>query len=275
MTLLKLVDFYPNHKDILGNDDIKGYDVYTKTDEKIGNVDDVLVDESGRFRYFVIDTGLWIFGKKVLLPVGRARTDYDRHRVYATGMTKEQAENLPEYNENTTVDYDYEERVRNVYRPKATAAATPTYDRNTYTYARDQELYGTDSQEHQNLKLYEERLIANKNRQKTGEVAIGKHVETETARVSVPVEKERVIIERTNPSNTREVAPGEADFREGEAARMDVYEESADIQKKAVVREEVSVRKEVEHDTVDRTETVRREELDIDTDGNTVIDRNR
>ena len=275
MALAKLADFYPNHKDILGDDDIKGYDVYAQTDEKIGSVDDVLVDESGRFRYFVIDTGLWIFGKKVLLPVGRARTDYDRHRVYATGMTKEQAENLPEYNENTTVDYDYEERVRNVYRPKATAAATPTYDRNIYTYDRDRELYDTSSQEHQNLKLYEERLIANKNRQKTGEVAIGKRVETETAKVSVPVEKERVVIERTNPTDTREVAPGEADFREGEAARMEVYEESADIQKKAVVREEVSVRKEVERDTVDRTETVRREELDVDTDGNTVIDTNR
>jgi uncharacterized protein (TIGR02271 family) len=275
MTLLKLADFYPNHKAVLGEYDIKGYDVYAQTDEKIGSVDDVLVDESGRFRYFVIDTGLWIFGKKVLLPVGRARTDYDRHRVYATGMTKEQAENLPEYNENTTVDYDYEERVRNVYRPTATAAATPTYDRNTYTYDRDRELYDTSSQEHQNLKLYEERLIANKNRQKTGEVAIGKRVETETATVSVPVEKERVVIERTNPTDTRAVAPGEADFREGEAARMEVYEESADIQKKAVVREEVSVRKEVERDTVDRTETVRREELDVDTDGNTVIDTNR
>ncbi|HAA29436.1 MAG TPA: photosystem reaction center subunit H [Cyanobacteria bacterium UBA8553] len=275
MILLKLADFYPNHKALLGEDDIKGYDVYAQTDEKIGDVYDVLVDESGRFRYFVIDTGLWIFGKKVLLPVGRARTDYDRHRVYATGMTKEQAENLPEYNENTTVDYDYEERVRNVYRPTATATATPTYDRNTYTYDRDRELYDTSSQEHQNLKLYEERLIANKNRQKTGEVAIGKRVETETATVSVPVEKERVVIERTNPTDTREVAPGEADFREGEAARMEVYEESADIQKKAVVREEVSVRKEVERDTVARTETVRREELDVDTDDNTVIDTNR
>lgn len=275
MTLLKLADFYPNHKDILGDDDIKGYAVYSETDEKIGDVYDVLVDESGRFRYFVIDTGLWVFGKKVLLPVGRARTDYDRHRVYATGMTKEQAENLPEYNENTTVDYDYEERVRNVYRAKPTAAATPTYDHKTYTYDRDRELYDTNSQDRQNLKLYEERLIANKNRQKTGEVTIGKHVETNTAKVSVPVEKERVVIERTNPTDTREVAPGEANFREGEAARMEVYEEFADIQKKAVVREEVNIRKEVKRDTVDRTETIRREELDVDTHGNPVIDRNR
>jgi uncharacterized protein (TIGR02271 family) len=56
-----------------------------------------------------------------------------------------------------------------------------------------------NQQDHQNLKLYEERLVANKSRVKTGEVSVGKHVETETARVAVPVEKERVIIERTTP----------------------------------------------------------------------------
>jgi uncharacterized protein (TIGR02271 family) len=276
MALVKLADFDPNYKqDIFGGDDIKGYDVYAENEEKIGSVYDMLIDESGRFRYFVIDTGFWIFGKKVLLPVGRTRIDVGQHRVYATGMTKEQVENLPEYDESITVDYDYEERVRNVYRPTATAGTAPSYDRENYTYDRDRELYDTNEQNQQNLKLYEERLITNKNRQKTGEVMIGKHVETNTATVSVPVEKERVIIERTRPSDTTEVAPGEANFREGEAARMEIYEESADIEKKAYVREEVSVRKEVERDTVDRTETLRREELDVDTEGNPIIDRNQ
>ncbi|HEY9665316.1 MAG TPA: DUF2382 domain-containing protein [Coleofasciculaceae cyanobacterium] len=276
MALVELGNFYPNYKqDIFGGDDIKGYDVYSATNEKLGGVYDVLVDESGRFRYFVIDTGFWVFGKKVLLPVGQARMDYSNHRIYATAMTKEQAENLPEYQSDMTVDYDYEERVRNVYRPTTAATAAPAYDRNTYSYDHDQELYNVSEQNHQNLKLYEERLITNKNRQKTGEVAIGKHIETEQARVSVPVEKERVVIERNTPSGTREVAPGEADFHEGEAARMEVYEESADIQKKAYVREEVSIRKEVEHDTVDATETIRREELDIDTQGRPVIDKDR
>ena len=63
--------------------------------------------------------------------------------------------------------------------------------------------------------------------------------------------------------------------RGGEVARMEVYEETADIQKKAFVREEVNIRKEVIHETVDATETLRREELDVDTDGNPVINRNQ
>lgn len=278
MALVKLADAYPNYKqEIFGGDDIKGYDVYTATDEKVGSVYDALVDETGRFRYLVIDTGFWVFGKKVLAPIGRVRMDYDRHRAYITGLTKDQAERLPEYNDNMTVDYDYEERVRGIYRPTTTTApvSSSTYDRNTYNYEHDRSLYDTNEQNHQKIKLYEERLLTSKQRQKTGEVAVGKHVETETARVSVPIEKERVIIERSNPTDTREVTPGTVDFHEGEVARMEVYEETADIEKKAYVREEVSIRKEVERDTVDATETIRREELDIDVDGKPMINKNR
>ncbi len=126
-----------------------------------------------------------------------------------------------------------------------------------------------------NVKLYEERLVVDKERQKAGEVSIGKHVETQTQSVAVPVEKERIVIERTTPTNERVVSPGAADFSGGEVARVDIYEESAEIGKEAFVREEVRVRKEVEHETVQAEETIRREELDIDVDGNPTIRRDR
>lgn len=124
----------------------------------------------------------------------------------------------------------------------------------------------------ESLKLYEERLVVDKDRQKAGEVAIGKHVETETAEVAVPVEKERIVVERKDATGNTVVNPGSVDFREGEVARVDLYEETANIDKQAFVREEVSVRKEVEKDTVQASETIRREELDVDADGD-VIER--
>lgn len=62
-------------------------------------------------------------------------------------------------------------------------------------------------------------------------------------------------------------------FNEGEVSRVDVYEETADIQKQAFVREEVKVRKEVEQDVVSAKETIRREELDVETNGDAVVDR--
>jgi uncharacterized protein (TIGR02271 family) len=125
----------------------------------------------------------------------------------------------------------------------------------------------------ENVKLYEERLIVNKEREKAGEIAIGKTVETEVANVAIPVEKEKVIIERHSDPNAQQVAPGQVDFSEGEVARVDVYEETADIQKQAFVREEVSIRKEVEQDTVNTTETIRREELEVDVNGQPVINK--
>lgn len=321
MPLFKIEDFNPNYrKEAFDGGDVKGLDVHAgRTDEKIGSIHDVLVDEAGRFRYFVIDTGFWIFGKKVLLPVGRCRVDTAAQRIHAIGIaTKEQAEKLPEYDDSMTVDYDYEEKVRHVYRTPTPEALVPvevslpvesprvlgvtsqaaiphplshqpsmaasnsvpvshqprsaTYDRNTYTYEQEPSLYQMNEQEHQTFRLYEERLIANKSRRQTGEVAIGKRVESEVARVSVPVEKERIVIERQSPDavGTR-VTPSDLEFKEGEVVHMRVYEETADITKQAFVREEVNVRKEVERDTVDVTETLRREELEVDVNGKPVL----
>ncbi|GBE92047.1 DUF2382 domain-containing protein [Nostoc cycadae] len=299
MALYKLNEFDPNYRDSFQGNDIKGLGVYTEgTDEKIGTVNDVLVDDEGHFRYLVVDLGFWIFGKKVLLPVGRSRIDYGRDRVYAVGMTRDQAEDLPEFDERQ-VDYDYEERVRGVYRnPKysttavdtatpvdtsatldtgytaATPVTTPNFSRDTYNYDEEPSLFGLNDRDHQTLRLYEERLVANKKRQKTGEVAVGKRIETETARVAVPVESEHVVIERITPDDAgRAISPGEADFREGEVARVEIYEETADIRKEAFVREEVRVRKVVEQDTVEAQETIRREELDVNAPGLPIEER--
>ena len=280
MPLQKLADFDPNYGESFDGNDIKGMAVYIDGDEKIGTVSDVIVDDEGHFRYFVIDIGFWIFGKKVLLPVGSTRIDSNSDRIYAVGMNRQQAETLPEYNERTTPDYEHEEQVRGVYRTNAassaamSATAAQPYDRDSYTYQQDASLYDLNDQDHQNLKLYQERLVANKKRVKTGEVTISKHVETETAKVSVPVEKERVVVERVTPADAgKAVAPGSVNFGEGEVARIETYEETPDIRKEAFVREEVSVKKQVEQETVEAQETLRREELDIDGQGRTVEDR--
>lgn len=281
MPLHKIRDFDPDYRSHFEDQDLMDYDLYASAD-KVGSVDDLLVDDTGKIRYLIINTGAWIFGKKVLLPIGRARIDYSGRRVAVDGLTREQVEALPQYDGNMPVDYDHEEQVRDVYRPMAMGNATldtakpldmdvATYNRDTYGYDRDPGLYDLDDSNHQNLRLYEERLIASKTRAKTGEVSVGKRVETETTRVSVPIEKERVVIERTTPTGAAVVSDGTA-FQEGEVARVEVYEETPDIRKETFVREEVRVRKEVEQETVNTEETLRREELNVDTQGRPVVD---
>jgi len=62
---------------------------------------------------------------------------------------------------------------------------------------------------------------------------VGKHIETETARVSLPLEKEQIIIERTTPTGSRTIpSPGKIEFQEDSS--MKVYEEMADIHKEAL-----------------------------------------
>ena len=66
------------------------------------------------------------------------------------------------------------------------------------------------------------------------------------------------------------VNPHQVNFDEGKVARVELYEETADIEKQAFVREEVNVRKEVETKDVQAQETIRREELEVDTDGDVI-----
>lgn len=301
MALHKIKDFDPDYKMHFDDYDFKGLDLYTEND-KIGSVDDVLVDDEGQLRYLVINTGVWLLGKKVLFPIGRARIDYERDRVYADNLTKAQVEALPEFNNNTTVDHHHEEQVRGVYRasmnsveqsvpieqslsveqsvplghsaggtlPRSDSAATRNlnvgqegYDRDSYKYEKEPGLYALTEQNHPNLKLYEERLIASKTRQKAGEAVVSKRVETETTQASVGIEKERIVVERVPVNGETAIAPGEANFQAGEVSRLDVYEEVPEFHKEAFVREEVRVNKVVDQETVSAEGKLRREELDV------------
>jgi uncharacterized protein (TIGR02271 family) len=306
MALHKIKDFDPDYRDYFDSGDIKGLDLYSNN-EKIGSVEDVLVGDDGQFRYLVINTGIWILGKKVLLPIGQARIDYNDRRVYANNLTKAQVEALPEFKDDMTVDYDHEEQVRGVYRASlpnmqqdapasygvgyagadsapATMNTAPIldleagyagYDRDTYSYEREPDLYALNEESHPSLKLYEERLVSSKTRQKTGEAVISKRVETETATASVPIEKERVVVERVPASSEAVVAPSEANFQGGEVSRMEVYEEVPEFHKEAFVREEVRVSKVVDQETATAQEDLRREELDVDIDGHPIVENNR
>ncbi|MBW4685902.1 MAG: DUF2382 domain-containing protein [Komarekiella atlantica HA4396-MV6] len=272
MPLHKLEHFDPNYRETFGGDDVKALDVYTQGGERIGSVADVLVDQDGRFRYLVLDTSLDFVSKKILLPIGLSRINYPERRVSVNGLSKQQIENLPEYREDASIDQEYEEKVRNVFRSSTSNAI---YDRETYNYQQEPALYDLNEQYNQTFRLYEERLIANKHRVKTGEVAVSKHIETETARVAVPVQKERVLIERVPPTPGGTVIdPNELKFQEGEVARIEVYEEMPNIHKEAFVREEIRVKKVVERDTVEAQDTIRREELDVNTAGELHVDEN-
>ena len=92
--------------------DLTGFSVEA-LDGKIGKVDEATNDVTGS--YIVIDTGPWIFGKKVLLPAGVIRdVDLDTETVYVN-RTKEQIKNAPEFDEDTYRDDTYRSQVGSYY----------------------------------------------------------------------------------------------------------------------------------------------------------------
>ncbi|MCX4775651.1 PRC-barrel domain-containing protein [Streptomyces sp. NBC_01264] len=81
--------------------DLIGYTVEA-TDGSIGKVDKHS-DEAGD-AYLVVDTGIWIFGKEVLLPASAVIiVDVNEEKIYVEG-TKEQIKNAPEFHREKHLD---------------------------------------------------------------------------------------------------------------------------------------------------------------------------
>jgi hypothetical protein len=92
--------------------DIVGYKVEA-IDGEIGSIDQASYDV-GR-SWMVVDTGPWIFGKKVLLPAGVIdRVDVDDERVFVH-RTKDEIENAPEFDESRFSDAGYHSEVGTYY----------------------------------------------------------------------------------------------------------------------------------------------------------------
>jgi hypothetical protein len=93
--------------------DLTGYPI-AAVDGNIGYVDEATNELLGS-SYLVVDTGPWIFGRKVLLPAGvveRIDTTVE-HRVYVD-RTRDQIKAAPEYDQ-TVDDAQFRERLGNYY----------------------------------------------------------------------------------------------------------------------------------------------------------------
>jgi hypothetical protein len=95
--------------------DISGFKVEA-SDGSIGHVDEHTYETGAS--YLVVDTGPWIFGKKVMLPAGVIREiDLDEETIYVD-RTKEEIKNSPEFNEITYRDEPYRSDLGDYYARK-------------------------------------------------------------------------------------------------------------------------------------------------------------
>jgi hypothetical protein len=98
--------------DATQNLDLTGYSVEA-IDGGIGKIDEATYEASQS--YIVVDTGPWIFGKKVLLPAGVIdRVDPDSETVYVS-RSKDEIKNAPEFDEANYRDETYRTQVGGHY----------------------------------------------------------------------------------------------------------------------------------------------------------------
>jgi hypothetical protein len=101
----------------IGYDPVKGRDLtgfqVEAVDGSIGKIDEAN-NEVGN-SYLIVDTGPWIFGKKVMLPAGVVqRIDEAEERVWVN-RTKEQIKNAPEFDETGFTDGSYHDELGAYY----------------------------------------------------------------------------------------------------------------------------------------------------------------
>jgi hypothetical protein len=92
--------------------DLAGYDVEAP-DGGIGSVDEASYEIEDS--WLVVDTGPWIFGRKVLLPAGTVQNIDHVERTVYVDRTKEQIKNAPEYDPGTFAQPEYRDRVSQYY----------------------------------------------------------------------------------------------------------------------------------------------------------------
>jgi hypothetical protein len=91
---------------------IIGYEVEA-LDGSIGKIDEA-TNEAGS-GYIVVDTGPWIFGKKVMLPAGVIREVDDAEEKVFVNRTKDEIKNAPEFDESMVRDESYRSNLGSYY----------------------------------------------------------------------------------------------------------------------------------------------------------------
>ncbi|MER6578814.1 PRC-barrel domain containing protein [Nonomuraea sp. NPDC001023] len=98
-------DMWSYGSDVYGDKtlDVVGFDVEA-TDGSIGSVDEAshTVGDS----YLVVDTGPWIFGKKVVLPAGTVTRIDPQERKVHLARTKQEIKDSPKFDEDATYNDD-------------------------------------------------------------------------------------------------------------------------------------------------------------------------
>lgn len=226
-----------------------GTTVFDRNDEKLGRV--TYVDPQSQ--YLQVEKG-WLFIKDFYVPVSNVtQADPDGIRL---NLSKDDLEDA-RYDEVPAADSSvYADTNASAY---AGSTADPSLRANYGQQVGD--LDETMDRNDIAVPVYEEEVVAGTRPQEEGRVHIHKDVVTEQQSVDVPLQRERVTVERAAFSGN----PGASDdaFVERDLD-IPVMGEEAVVSKRVKGVEEVRVRKNTYTDTETVSDTVRKEQVTVD-----------
>ena len=266
-----------------------GYSVYDRHYEKIGNVDDLFVDENDSPQYIGVKMG-FLGTRSTLIPFAMARVN-DTQQTIKVAANKETLKNGPTFDDEREITPQFENEVYSYYglQRTQTIANSGSYgsyysdegtdagtvgrgmtmgDTETGEFrqhaAHDEGVHqsrGDDLEDEDELRVQrsEEELVAGTRQREAGSIRVRKRVRTDRERIEVPTRHEEISVERVPV----EGEASEAEIGEDEIV-VPVTEEEVIVHKRPVVKEEVRIRKEVVEDTEVVEEDVRREEVEVE-----------
>lgn len=247
---------------------LQGATAYCKDGNKIGSVGEVYLDDnSGQPEWVTVNTGL--FGTKTsFAPLDGASLEGDRLNL---GYGKDVVTDAPKIDEDGHLSPQEEQELYRYYQRDYGTDVRSGDDRlgdRDRDRTRDADVAGHDrdrgrTTDDAEVTLSEERLNVGTEEREAGHVRLRKYVTTEEEQVTVPVQKEKLVVER-------EPVEGRSAGRIDDSAHQDetitlreerpvVDKETVDVEKVRVGRETVT-----EQETV--SGTVRKEHADIEGD---------
>jgi uncharacterized protein (TIGR02271 family) len=219
--------------------DVRGWTVVDRSGEECGEVDDLIVDtEAMKVRYLQVDPedadGAGD-DRDLYIPIDSVDLDRDDKRVVLRGSAASMRELVPA---------DLEGRLSSSHEAQRVVRRTEA-DR--------------DSGQADRMTRAEEEVRIGKRAVQTGEVVVGKHVETGRVHEEVSVARDEVRVER-RPVEGRAAGDISASDRE---IRVPITEEEVVVEKRPVVKEELVISKERVEETRPVDVEVRKEEFDI------------
>lgn len=166
-------------------------------------------------------------------------------------------------NTDSVTNYETTEPVEPPMDPIVKSSTDETNTEGKQSSSAQQSAHTSDNQK-ESIKLKEEELDINKHEEQTGKVHIQKNVTEETITVDVPVKHEDIKIEKHPASSD---TPSDTTIEEGEEITIPLSEEQIDVTKRPVVKNEVTIEKETKEDTQRVSESLRKENAEVQTEG--------